>query len=118
MRPCKVFGLNRTKVFHVKHFCPIGGDFLTYRMRMPRSGFRPGSAVLVWAPFGGITGGLAGDSWPFNQADGHAAQTAHILLGELHAMEYVAQIAPHHRLLGLWTEEARAVQLGFEIIEK
>jgi hypothetical protein len=25
MRPCKVFGPDRTKMFHVKHFCPIGG---------------------------------------------------------------------------------------------
>jgi hypothetical protein len=29
MWACKVLGLNRTKVFHVKRFYPIGGNFLT-----------------------------------------------------------------------------------------
>ena len=29
MWACKILGPNRTKVFHVKRFCPIGGSFLT-----------------------------------------------------------------------------------------
>ena len=32
MWPCKVFGPNRTKVFHVKRFCPIGGQNRTKLM--------------------------------------------------------------------------------------
>jgi hypothetical protein len=29
MRPCMIRAGNRTKMFHVKRFCPIEGQFLT-----------------------------------------------------------------------------------------
>src|SRR5208283_497408 len=35
LRPCKVLGPNRTKTFHVKHFCPIGQPNRTKLMQNP-----------------------------------------------------------------------------------
>ncbi len=43
----------------------------------------------------------------FDKPHDHAAQAAHILFGELHAVKHVAQIVLHHRPLGQRAERSR-----------
>lgn len=71
------------------------------------------SKFVVSAPFAMVPG-----PWPFNKADDHSAQAAYILLGQLHPVEHIAEIPPHHRLLGLRTKKARALEFGLQILEK
>jgi hypothetical protein len=42
MQSCKVFSPNRTKVFHVKHFCPIEGVDRSKLIAHPSAHSKPG----------------------------------------------------------------------------
>jgi hypothetical protein len=83
MRRYTVFRSDRTKMFQVKRFCPIGGSFVTkggmggagqavWIASLQYDACRI-SLVLIWACFTGLLVALSASPWPFDKADDHAA---------------------------------------------
>ena len=70
-----------------------------------------------------VVGRLIFSLWPlhprsFDKPYDHTAETAHVLFGEMHPMEHIAQIVLHHRPFRQGPEEADTLQFAFEIFEE
>ncbi len=55
---------------------------------------------------------------PLREAHDSAPQRAHILFGQLHPVDHVAQVALHVRLLAGGAEEAVLLKLALEMVEE
>src|ERR1700757_4525366 len=100
------WGLPQACVSHAGTGAPgfrRGSAILRLKSRaLPGEGVRPAALLGSSPPHGGPL--------TFGEAHDDPAQRLHVLLGQLHAMKHVSQIAPHDRFFTLRAKEAGAFE--------